>query len=478
MQTNSPIIETESKVIDFTGLFQDKRLEQRGEKIVNDIVNKETAVLNQFSDDRADLVGASRFFDNDSVTEKALIEAASNRCINSCQNKHVLALQDTSEINYEKHRGKLSEIDNLLGPVGNNKDIGFFTHPVLALDRETGFPLCLPYVHIWNRDWDKGTKEERNYKSLPIEEKESFRWIECSNETKDVLEEAASVTIVADREGDIYEEFVKVPDAKTDLLIRSVHNRKLYDKEEKLFEHLDNIECQGGYILEIKGGQKKRKPRQAQMEVRYVKVKIAKPSRLNKRDYPDYVELYAIEAREIDETVPEGEERVLWRLLTTHKIESLEDALEAIYWYSLRWRIEELFRTLKKQGLNVESSQLESGKGLRKLLLMSLHAALIIMQLVGDRDGEAGESADLVFNEQETECLKEVGKSYEGKTAKQKNPFEEGSLAWAAWIIGRLGGWKGYRKAGPAGPITMKRGLERFSILFKGWLLHQAIEGA
>ena len=89
MQTNSPIIETESKVIDFTGLFQDKRLEKRGEKIVNDIVNKETAVLNQFSDNRADLVGASRFFDNDSVTEKALIEAASNRCTNSCQNKHV-----------------------------------------------------------------------------------------------------------------------------------------------------------------------------------------------------------------------------------------------------------------------------------------------------------------------------------------------------------------------------------------------------
>jgi hypothetical protein len=140
------------------------------------------------------------------------------------------------------------------------------------------------------------------------------------------------------------------------------------------------------------------------------------------------------------------------------------------------YTIEELFRTLKKQGLNVESSQLESGKGLRKLLLMSLHAALIIMQLVGDRDGEAGESAGLVFNEEETECLKEVGKNYEGKTEKQKNPFEEGSLAWAAWIIGRLGGWKGYRKAGPAGPITMKRGLERFSILFKGWLLREAVE--
>lgn len=416
------------------------------------------------------------FFDNDSVTEESLINAASNRCTRSCQNKHVLALQDTSEINYENHRGKLSKTDNLLGPVGNNKDIGFFTHPVLALDRESGFPLCIPYVHIWCRNWDKGTKEERNYKSLPIEEKESYRWIECSNETKEVLEEAASVTIIADRESDIYEEFVKVPDAKTDLLIRSVHNRKLFDNEEKLFEYIDNVEVQGCYFLEIKSGQKKRKPRIAKMEVRYDKVKISKPVKLKEGDYPDYVELYVIEARELDESVPEGEERVLWRLLTTHEIESLENALMAIYWYSLRWRIEELFRTLKKQGLNVESSQLESGKGLRKLLLMSLNAALIIMQLVGDRDGEAGESATLVFNEDEKECLKEVGKSYEGKTAKQKNPFEEGSLAWSAWIIGRLGGWKGYRRAGPAGPITMRRGLERFCILFKGWLLREARE--
>ena len=140
------------------------------------------------------------------------------------------------------------------------------------------------------------------------------------------------------------------------------------------------------------------------------------------------------------------------------------------------WLIEELFRMLKKQGLDLESSQLESGNGLKKLAIMGLNAALIIMQLVGDRDGEVGESGELVFTEKELECLKEVGKSYEGKTTKQKNPFEEYSLAWAAWIIGRLGGWKGYRKAGPAGPITMRRGLERFSILFKGWLLHEALE--
>ena len=478
MQTNSAHKEIEQRGIDFTGSFKDKRLEKRGEKILNTMVNNETAVLNQLSDNRADLVGASRFFDNDSVTEEELVKASSNRCIKCCDGKHVLAIQDTSEINYQNHRGKLSNEDNHLGPVGNNKDIGFFLHPVFVLNRTNGFPLCMAHIHIWNRDWDKGTKEERNYQSLPIEEKESYRWLECSNKSKEVLSGAESVTIITDREGDFYEEFVEVPDEKTDLLIRSLHNRKLYDKEEKLFDYLHNLDFQGTYTFEIKNGQKKRVPRKAKMEVRYSKVKIAKSLSCNKTDYPEYVDLYAVEARECEETVPEKEEGVLWRILTTHKVESLSSALDVINWYSLRWRIEELFRTLKRKGLDIEGSQLESGSGLRKLALLALNAALIIMQLVGDRDGEAGESGELVFSKKELGCLKEVGKSYEGKTTKQKNPFEEGTLAWAAWIIGRLGGWKGYRRAGPAGPITMKRGLERFSILFRGWLLHETIRAA
>ncbi len=292
------------------------------------------------------------------------------------------------------------------------------------------------------------------------------------------MDEAASITIVADREGDIYEEFVKVPDERTHLLIRSLHNRKLYDinTNTKLFEHLSNLEPTGHYDLEIKKSQNKRVPRQTKMEVRYDKIKIARPSNLSQLDYPKYIELYAIEARECAETVPDGEDAVLWRLLTTHEINNLSDALEVIHWYSLRWRIEELFRTLKKEGLGVVCRQLETGKGLKILVLMALNAALIIMQLVGDRDGKAGQSGDLVFSDEELECLKEVGKEYEGSTRLSKNPFEEGSLAWAAWIIGRMGGWKGYRKAGPTGPITMKRGLQQFSILFKGWILRKALE--
>jgi hypothetical protein len=467
--------QTEAVVGDYTGRFVDERLERRGRKIMKNMLEKETAVLNQLFDNRSEYVGASRFFLNESVLEEALREESGERCKKATHGRHVLAIQDTSEINYQKHRGKFQLRDQELGPVGNNKDIGFFIHPMLVLERENGFPLGIADTHVWNRNWKKKNKKERNYKSQPIEEKESYRWIECAQRSKEVLENAASVTIVADREGDIFEELVEVPDDKTDVVIRSLHDRRLYDSEKKLFEHLSDLEVVGTYDLEVKKCQKKRIPRMAKMEVRYDLLKIAKPSS-GRQEAPEYVEVYAIEAKESTETIPASEDGIVWRILTTHEINCLEDALEIIHWYSLRWRIEELFRTLKKEGLNVEGSQLETGAGLKKLVLMALNAALIIMQLVGDRDGEAGKPGNLVFTSAELECLECVSKEYEGQTKLSKNPNEVYSLAWAAWIIGRMGGWKGYRKAGPAGPVTMKRGLQKFSLLFEGWKLREALE--
>ncbi len=104
---------------------------------------------------------------------------------------------------------------------------------------------------------------------------------------------------------------------------------------------------------------------------------------------------------------------------------------------------------------------------------MAPNVALGIMQLVQDRDGKAGKPGTIVFNPKELIFLSVVPKQCEGKTDKQKNPFQADSLAWSARIIAGIGGWKGYLRACPAGPITMKRGLEIFSNLFKGWLLHE-----
>jgi hypothetical protein len=323
---------------------------------------------------------------------------------------------------------------------------------------------------MWNRKWDKLDKHQRNYKKLPIEEKESYRWLSSVTTSKEVLKEATHITIVGDRENDIYEELVHAPDEKTDLLIRSSMNRRLYDSEEKLFETLAKSDLQAVYNIEIKGN-KKRKDRQAQIQLRYKKVKIARPSNLSKSELPEYVELWAIEAREQSESVPEGEDEILWRILTTHDITSVEDALQYVQWYAFRWQIEQLFRLLKKKGLNIESSQLGDGFSLKKLCVMALQVALEVMQLTLSRTGENNKKAELIFTGEEIKFLHILQKNLAGKTKKLQCPFIPESTAWAAWIIARLGGWNGYKSQSPPGHITMKRGLDVFFQQYTGWKL-------
>ncbi len=468
--------------IDYTSYLGDQRLEVRGNGIAAEMLQKETVILNQLADTRADLVAGSRFFNNARVSLEALQDEATTRCAELVQDRHILAVQDTSEINYQHHAENLDTHDPDLGPLGNNRDIGFFLHPMLALDAQDGFPLGVSEMYLWNRDWDRPTKEERKYKTLPIEEKESYRWIQTGLRTKDLLAEAARVTIIADREADIYEEFVALPDEQTHLLIRSTHNRCVYGDEnapdgdvpDKLFEYIGSQPIVGTYTLNIPKGHTKRQERTADIAVRFCPVKLARPKNAVNKALPEYVEVYAVEAKEVASSVPAGEKPILWRLLTTHTVHTFAEALQIIQWYRWRWTIEQLFRILKAQGLNVEASQLEHGAALKKLVVIAVSTALRILQLTMERDGTSGRPGTIVFSETELEFLRIVLNVYEGSSVQQQNPFPVDSLAWAAWIIGRIGGWKGsYKKAAPAGPITMKRGLEIFNQLFTGWLLQK-----
>lgn len=137
-------------------------------------------------------------------------------------------------------------------------------------------------------------------------------------------------------------------------------------------------------------------------------------------------------------------------------------------WYRQRWHIEQFFRTLKQQGLQLEDSQLENAGRLIKLTAI---AACTIMQLVQARDGRSGQDARIAFSPPEIGTLHAVLPELEGKTALQKNPHPPETLAWPAWIIAKLGGWDGYPKSKPPGPITFRHGLQYFKSLTHGWRL-------
>ncbi|MBZ9630082.1 IS4 family transposase, partial [Salegentibacter sp. LM13S] len=137
--------------------------------------------------------------------------------------------------------------------------------------------------------------------------------------------------------------------------------------------------------------------------------------------------------------------------------------------YSARWYIEQLFRLLKKQGFGIEETELESGWAIRKLVVMQITALLKILQMnIAYARPEGGQPITEVFDDQQIGVLKVLNTKIQGKTLKLKNRFDPDKTAWAAWILGRLGGWKGYQSQGPPGVIVLKRGMERFNYIMEG----------
>ena len=153
---------------------------------------------------------------------------------------------------------------------------------------------------------------------------------------------------------------------------------------------------------------------------------------------------------------------------TTHAVSDSAPAGRIVNWYKKRWTIEQLFRILKTQGLQIEDSRLETADRLLKLTAIAAKAAVMTLQLVQARDGQSAEPASIAFSEDEIQVLDALGRQYQGKTKLQSNPYSPRRLAWAAWIIARRGDWDGYPSTKP-GPITIKRGLEYFLSVAQAW---------
>jgi Transposase DDE domain/Transposase DNA-binding len=451
----------------FTGIYADRlpdaRLEKRVEKIMLALLNSGSAVINKCCKSLAEKEGAYRGLDNDSIDHNDLTEGAVQRLRENVKGGHVLGLEDTTELNFTSHMGRIGREDKDIGPITKEKfSAGFFCHPVLVVDPSTQMPLGFSSMILWSRSWDKKNRHEREYKKLDITEKESYRWIASALKTKETLTEADTITIVADRECDIYEMFAAVPDSRTHLLIRANIDRNL-SEGIKLNQKLASSSVRSVYEFDAPAG-KNRTKHTAKMSLKWEKVKINHPvNKQRKYGNPPFVEMMVIEAKELADSVKEGEDPICWILLTTHKVKSAADALQCIEWYSMRWLIEELFHLLKTKGLCFEEAQLETGAGLKKLLVLALQVAQRIMTLRLSLDSSHKIKANLIFSEEEIKFMKIYMTELEGKTEKQKNPYDKGSMQWAAWGIARMGSWSGYRSShGPPGHSTMKRGLVDF----------------
>ena len=400
------------------------------------------------------------------MSEDALIEEMTQRCSQLADNRHLVVIQDTSSFNLNTHYYRLKK-DSGIGPIEDNYYLGFFMHAGLVMDAFTENMLGFSDVQLWHRTYDDPQRRSKT-KYLPIEEKESFKWIASCERTKEKFTKAASITFVEDRDGDIYEQFARVHDSKTHLIIRSRKDRKLADGT-KLYTTIHNEKICGNYQVKITADPRNKKAnRTAVLTVRYKKAELKRPDYCLNKSIGNSMELNAVEAEEQNY---DGRDKICWRLLTTHTVNCFEDAMDIIEYYRKRWYIEQMFRLLKKQGFEMEASELESGWAIRKLAVLALNATLRILQLMHASEDENAQPIDEVFTKQEQQCLIQINKQQEGKTSKLSNPYRHQSLIWAKWIIARLGGWKGYKSQRNPGPIALKRGMDNFTQIFNGWCL-------
>lgn len=145
----------------FAGIFGDKRLDQRGETIFEAMKQHKTAILNQCCSTHAEKAGAYRFFANDTVTQEEVVSAGAQQCAQAVAGRHVLAIQDTTSLDLTVHAGLFEPDDPCLGPIEHSKPLGFFVHPVLAVDAAQAFPLGIGTVTGWSRPRHQPSKTDR-----------------------------------------------------------------------------------------------------------------------------------------------------------------------------------------------------------------------------------------------------------------------------------------------------------------------------
>ncbi|MCK5775869.1 MAG: IS4 family transposase, partial [Bacteroidales bacterium] len=450
---------------DYSGSFGDTRLDRRGQELWKGLSIHPCSSVRKISETPAEQKAYYRFLNNEKVEEQELVKECSRRMTKLAKGRHLLCVQDTCEVNLSGHKGRLKP-NSGLGLSDKSKTFHCFKiHPGLVLDANSLNPLGFSHIKIFHRPEDMPNRNERKYKTQPIEEKESYKWIEVAKRSKEILQEAETVTHIEDREGDIFEQFAIIPDEKHHLLIRSRTTRNL-SNGKKLYEEVDSAPVAGTYTIEIPTDKRKKQyMRTANIELRFISCSIKCPQNLIKKDYPSSIPVNCISVKEIGDVA----NPVNWKLLTTHSVEDFEQALLLVSWYSARWYIEQVFRLLKHQGFGIEDTELESGWAIRKLVIMQMTALLKILQMnIAYSQPEGGQEIEEVFDEEQIKVLHLMNEKLQGKTVKLQNNNDPKKTKWAAWVIGRIGGWKGYDSQGPPGVIILKRGFDRLSYIIEG----------
>jgi hypothetical protein len=434
----------------------DLRLTNRLMVIARDFYGKPQSNIPQACQSRGKTKAAYRFLDNkESNMENILSSHYESTHKRIKEEKVVLVVQDTTSLNYSLHPATEN-----LGPIGpqGNSVIGLMVHDTMAFNPE-GIPLGLVNVQCWARDIDKYGKKNLRHK-LPIEEKESYKWIASFKATAKTQKKCSKTVIVSvgDREADIYELFeLALEDKKNPkLLVRAEHNRKIMSEQKRLWEHMNSLSASGTQRVKI--GRKGNQPsREVELTIRYAQVDLQAP--LNKQS-KENIKIWAILAKE--ENAPESVTALEWMLLTTMSVNTIEEASEKLEWYTKRWGIEVYHKTLKS-GCQIEQRQLGNADRIEACLAIDMVVAWRIYHLTKLGREVPDVPCTVFFEEAEWTAL---------VCYKTKNPIPASkppSLREAIRMVASLGGFLGRKCDGEPGTQTLWLGIERLDDITAMW---------
>jgi hypothetical protein len=430
--------------------FGDKRLNERYTIILEKFYSAPDNSIPSSCGGWNETIGAYRFLHNTKVTPDKILECHIKATKERLKEVSTLLLiQDTSSIDYTGSRSSVK-----LGHLEDSHHRGLFVHPTIAVTADK-INLGLIDFDIWTRDIETlGKKAIR--KEKPIEDKESYRWLESYRSANELSKQYPEKRIISigDRESDIYETFTEATqaDAKAKLLVRAAQNRRLAMEQEEtrlLWPSMEASKELGEKEISIPTI-KNRPARNVTLQIKAKEVTIKAPYRKGKK--LNDIKLWAVLA--VEEEPPSESDKVEWLLLTTLQIGSLQDALDIVEYYSIRWQIEIYFRTLKG-GCQIEEMQLEDAESLENAIAIYMVIAWRIQYLLMLGRQCPNLCADIVFSEAEWKVMYIV----------KDMPIPElpPSINDMIIMIASIGGYLARKHDGPPGVKTFWTGLMKLS---------------
>jgi len=444
----------------------------------------------------AETMGAYRLLNSAQTTSEAVLAPHREATAARVREYDCVALiQDTSELDFSK-KTRLEGTGPLDG--ANRPRRGFFLHAQFAVT-EDRLPLGVYHTHIHAREDRKEGEKKINNHCLPIEEKESHRWLEGYRQACELATATGGQTeifSISDREGDIYEIYEQRellvaqanPVAPAHWIVRVAKNRILLepgeqsDRERKsewiesstpLFEQVRNGKLLGEVQFDIQhrtargaGTARKtqRKSREVKQEVRVTEVTPRVPRRIGGKKLLG-VSYWVIDAREVDP--PEGEEPIHWVLATSLPVSDFATACRVLKLYLARWDIEVFFRVLKT-GCRIEEIQLKTAQALYPCLALYLIVAWRILYLTHLSRECPDLPCSVVFAEVEWQAAVAIAKKKKMKAAVRIGDREP-TLNEMVAVVGAFGGHLGRKNDGPPGPQSMWQGMTRVRDFAIAW---------